>query len=476
MDARAQRNIQPCLIGGAWVEGERTVAVENPATGEIMGYVPGLGAAEAQAAVDAAEKALSAWAGRTAAARADILMAFYHGLAAKQDEVAVILSSEQGKPFAEARGEVAYANGFIRWFAEEARRSYGETIPSPSSDQRIVVIRQPVGVVAAITPWNFPAAMVTRKIAPALAAGCTVVLKPAEQTPLTALAIARIGMDAGLPAGVLNVVTGKSREIGPIWTASPVVRKLSFTGSTEVGALLYAQCAPTIKKLSLELGGNAPFIVFDDADIDAAVKGAMASKYRNSGQTCVCANRFYVQAGIHDAFVEGFAAAAAALRVGPASDLRSEIGPLIDEPALEKVSALVSEAVAGGAQIVTGGQRDGRYYRPTVLTNVTVDMRLAQEEIFGPVAPIIRFEADEDVVRMANDTPFGLAAYFYTRDVGRIWRVAEATEAGIVGVNTGLISTEVAPFGGIKSSGLGREGSRHGLDDYQELKYVCLGL
>ena len=472
----AQGKVQPCLIGGAWVEGERHIAVENPATGQILNYVPSLGAAEAQAAVDAAENALPAWAARTAAVRADMLMAFYHGLAAKRDEVAAILSSEQGKPLAEAQGEVSYANAFIRWFAEEARRSYGETIPSPNSDQRIIAIRQPVGVVAAITPWNFPAAMVTRKIAPALAAGCTVVLKPAEQTPLTALAIARIGMEAGLPPGVLNVVTGKSREIGPVWTASPVVRKLSFTGSTEVGALLYAQCAPTIKKLSLELGGNAPFIVFDDADIDAAVRGAMASKYRNAGQTCVCANRFYVQAGIHDAFVERFAAAAAALRVGPASDPRSEIGPLIDDAALEKVATLVREAVAAGAEVVTGGQRDGRYYHPTVLTNVAADMRLVREEIFGPVAPVIRFETEEDVVRMANDTPFGLAAYFYARDVGRIWRVAEAIEAGIVGVNTGLVSTEVAPFGGIKSSGLGREGSRHGLDDYQEIKYVCMGL
>lgn len=467
-----------CWIDGTWVTGDAWIEVDDPATGAIVGRVPDLGEGAAVDAVMAAERALPDWRARTAQERSDILLRFHALMLNQADALAAILTGEQGKPLTEARGEIVYAASFLQWFAEEAKRAYGEVIPGHGRDKRLIVLRQPVGVVAAITPWNFPAAMITRKIAPALAAGCTVVLKPAEQTPMTALALAKLAEAAGVPAGVLNVVTGDARAIGGVWTASARVRKLSFTGSTEVGALLFAQSAATIKKLSLELGGNAPFIVFDDADLDAAVAGAIASKYRNAGQTCVCANRFYVQAGIHDRFVARFAEAVTALKVGPGTG-DVQIGPLIDEDAIAKVEAHVADAVTRGAEVVTGGARHvlgGRFYQPTVLRGVTEAMQITREETFGPVAPIVRFETEDEVIALANGTPFGLAAYFYARDIGRIWRVAEAIEAGIVGINTGLISTEVAPFGGIKASGLGREGSRHGLEDYLETKYLCLAI
>ncbi|WP_174279625.1 NAD-dependent succinate-semialdehyde dehydrogenase, partial [Sphingomonas bacterium] len=416
-------------------------------------------------------------AARTAKERAIVLRRMHDLMLAHAEPLARLLTLEQGKPLAEARGEIGYAASFLEWFSEEGKRLYGDVIPSHGADQRIVVLRQPIGVVAAITPWNFPAAMITRKIAPALAAGCAVVVKPAEQTPFSALALGVIAEMAGLPPGLLNIVTGEPRAIGAELTGSPVVRKISFTGSTAVGALLFAQSAPTIKKLSLELGGNAPFIVFDDADLDAAVAGALASKFRNAGQTCVCANRIYAQAGIHDTFVARLVAATRALTVGDGFDEGVAIGPLIDDAALAKVDEHVADAVGGGATVLTGGERlNGRFYAPTVLGGVTPGMLVTREETFGPLAPVIRFDTEEEVVRLANDTEFGLAAYFYARDVGRVWRVAEAIESGIVGVNTGLISTEVAPFGGVKASGLGREGSRHGIDDYVELKYICIGL
>ena len=474
-------NLTPgaCLIDGQWVGGDTVITVTNPADDSVQGTVPSLGAEGAQAAVDAAERALPGWAALSAGARADIL-GRYHGLVLDHAAaLATILTAEQGKPLAEAKGEILYAAGFIRWFGEEARRAYGDVIPGHAVDKRIVVLKQPIGVVAAITPWNFPAAMITRKIGPALAAGCTVVLKPAEQTPMTALALGALAQAAGVPAGVLNIVTGKSREIGAVWTGSPVVRKLSFTGSTEVGAQLYAQCAPTIKKLSLELGGNAPFIVFDDADLDGAVEGAIQSKFRNAGQTCVCANRFYVQAGIHDRFVAAFARAAEALVVGPGADPASQIGPLIDDAAIAKVEAHLADAIAKGATVESGGARHPagtRFFRPTVLSGVHPGMLATCQETFGPLAPVTRFDTEPEVIALANGTPFGLASYFYTRDISRVWRVAEAIEAGMVGINTGLISTEVAPFGGIKASGLGREGSYMGLEDYLETKMLCIGI
>ena len=470
---------EACLIDGEWVTGEASTDIDNPATGERIGRAPNLGAVEAQAAGDAAERALPAWSARTAKDRARILRHFFDLMIERQEDLAALLTREQGKPLAEARSEIAYAASFIEWFAEEAKRVYGDVIPGHAPDKRLLVIKQPIGVVAAITPWNFPAAMITRKIGPALAAGCTVVVKPAQQTPFTALALAALAQEAGVPAGVLNVITGSSRAIGAVLTASPVVRKLSFTGSTEVGALLYAQCAPTIKKLSLELGGNAPFIVFDDADLDAAVEGALASKFRNAGQTCVCANRIFAQTGVHDAFVAKLAAATAMLKVGDGALPDSQIGPLIDQAAVRKVESHIADALAKGAKVQTGGGPDPQgplFFQPTVLSGVTMQMLVTREETFGPLAPVIRFETEEDAIRMANDTPFGLAAYFYARDVSRVWRVAEAIEAGIVGINTGLISTEVAPFGGVKASGLGREGSRHGIEDYLETKYLCLGL
>jgi succinate-semialdehyde dehydrogenase/glutarate-semialdehyde dehydrogenase len=470
---------EACLIAGEWVTGERWIDVDDPATGQIIGRVPSLGAAETERAVEAAAAAMKGWAALTAQDRAVVLRRYFDLIMANQDELAAILTQEQGKPLAEAKGEIAYAASFIEWFAEEAKRVYGDVIPGHQPDKRIIVLKQPIGVVAAITPWNFPAAMITRKIGPALAAGCGVVVKPASQTPFTALALGVLAQEAGLPDGLLNIVTGSSTEIGGVLTASETVRKLSFTGSTEVGAKLYAQSAPTIKKLSLELGGNAPFIVFDDADIDAAVAGAIQSKFRNAGQTCVCANRIYAQDGIYDAFLDKLSEATAALRVGPGTQDGVAVGPVIDDKAVAKVEAHIADAVAKGAKVVTGGERSplgGRFFTPTVLSGVTGDMIVTEEETFGPLAPVIRFTDEADAINQANDTPFGLAAYFYARDVGRIWRVGEAIEAGIVGINTGIISTEVAPFGGVKASGLGREGSKYGIEDYLEIKYLCLSI
>ena len=470
---------EACLIDGQWVTGDRWIDVDDPATGRIIGRVPSLGASETERAIAAAERAMKGWAARTAKDRATVLRRYFDLMIKHQDALAAILTEEQGKPLAEAKGEIAYAASFIEWFAEEAQRVYGDVIPGHAADKRIIVLKQPIGVVAAITPWNFPAAMITRKIGPALAAGCGVVVKPASQTPFTALALGVLAQEAGLPDGLLNIVTGSSTEIGGVLTASPVVRKLSFTGSTEVGAKLYAQSAPTIKKLSLELGGNAPFIVFDDADLDAAVAGAIQSKFRNAGQTCVCANRIYVQDAVHDVFVEKLARATEALKIGPGDQKGVEIGPVIDDKAVAKVEAHIADAVSKGATVVTGGERSplgGRFFTPTVLSGVTADMIVTDEETFGPLAPVIRFTDEADAIAQANDTPFGLAAYFYARDLGRIFRVGEAIEAGIVGVNTGIISTEVAPFGGVKASGLGREGSKYGIEDYLEIKYLCLSL
>ncbi len=469
-----------CYLDGAWVAADdgSTIAVTNPATGQTIAQVPRCGAAEAERAIAAAEQALAPWRDTTAAQRSRILRRWFELMLAHQDDLAAIMTAEQGKPLAEARGEIAYAASYIEWFAEEAKRAYGEVIPSPAQDRQIVVTREPIGVCAAITPWNFPSAMITRKVAPALAAGCTIVVKPAEQTPLSALALAELAERAGVPAGVLNVITGQASAIGGVMTASPTVRKLSFTGSTPVGQLLMQQCAGTVKKLSLELGGNAPFIVFDDADVDAAVAGALASKYRNAGQTCVCSNRFLVQAGVYDRFAQKLAEAVACLPVGNGMDAGVAQGPLIDQAALHKVEALVQDALAHGARIATGGARHalgGTWYQPTVLTHVTDAMAVMREEIFGPVAPLQRFESEAEAVRLANDTPFGLAAYFFTQSHARVWRVARQLEYGMVGINTGAISTEVAPFGGVKLSGLGREGSRHGLDEYMTLKYLALG-
>ena len=471
---------QQCYINGLWQDADNgaRLDVNDPASGDIIATVPLAGAVETQRAITAAEQALPAWKAKSAAERGRILRNWFELLLKHQDDLARLMTSEQGKPLAEAKGEIVYAAAYIDWFAEEGKRAYGEVIPSPFSDRRLIAIKQAVGVCAAITPWNFPAAMITRKVAPALAAGCTMVLKPAELTPLSALALAELAARAGVPAGVFNVVTGDARAIGGELTSNPVVRKLSFTGSTEVGRLLMAQCAPTIKKLSLELGGNAPFIVFDDADLDAAVAGAIASKYRNTGQTCVCSNRFLVQAGIYDAFAEKLARTVAALPVGQGFEAGVMQGPLINEAAVLKVERLIADALAKGARIVTGGRRHARgglWFEPTVLSDVGPDALVAKQEIFGPVAPLCRFETEAQAIAMANDTEFGLAAYFYSRDSARSWRVSEALEYGMVGVNTGLISTEVAPFGGVKNSGLGREGSRHGLDEYLELKYVAMG-
>ena len=465
---------EACLIGGDWVTGSQWIGVEDPATGDLLGRVPSLDADEIRRAILLASEAMGAWAARTADDRARVLRTLSMLMSRRREALAELLTSEQGKPIAEARGEIDYAASFVEWFAEEGRRVYGEIVPTYRTDARLVVLRQPVGVVAAITPWNFPAAMVTRKIAPALAAGCGVVLKPASQTPFTALAIAELAM-----AGLLNVVTGDARAIGGELTANPLVRKLSFTGSTEVGARLFAQSAPTVKKLSLELGGNAPFIVFDDADVDAAVVGAIQSKFRNAGQTCICANRFYAQANIHDAFVAKLSAAVAALRLGRGADANVDVGPLIDDSAVTKVEEHVADALGGGARIEIGGRRSdlgGRFFEPTVLSAVRADALVAREESFGPLAAVIPFCETDEVVELANASPYGLAAYFYTRDLGRAWRVAEGIEAGMVGVNTGLISTAVAPFGGVKASGLGREGSQHGIHDYLEMKYVCMAL
>jgi succinate-semialdehyde dehydrogenase/glutarate-semialdehyde dehydrogenase len=468
------------FIDGQWTMSDdgSTLAVINPASGERVGQVPRMGGNETRRAIAAADKALPAWRGRTAADRARLLRRWFDAIVANQEDLAVLMTTEQGKPLAEARGEVAYSAAFIEWFAEEGKRVYGDTIPATQTDRRILVIRQPIGVCAAITPWNFPLAMITRKAGPALAAGCTMVVKPASQTPLSALALARLAEEAGIPAGVLNVVTGSATAIGGEMTANPAVRKLSFTGSTEIGIELMRQCADTVKKLSLELGGNAPFVVFEDADLDAAVAGAIASKYRNSGQTCVCANRLLVHAPVYDAFVERLASAVARLRVGDGMAPGTTQGPLIDSRAVAKVEGHIADALSKGARLAIGGKRHGlggNFFEPTILADVTPDMAVAREETFGPLAPVFRFGDENEAIHMANDTEYGLAAYFYSRDVGRVFRVSEALEYGIVGVNTGIISTEVAPFGGIKSSGVGREGSRYGIDEYLEMKYVCVG-
>ena len=471
---------QQCYIAGQWCDAAdgATLPVNNPATGETLGTVPKMGAAETRRASEAAGEAFPAWRAKTAKERAGILRRWFELMMENQDDLAVLMTAEQGKPLAESKGEIAYAASFIEWFAEEGKRIYGDTIPTHLPDRRIIVLKEPIGVTVAITPWNFPAAMITRKVGPALAAGCPMVVKPASQTPYSALALAELAERAGVPAGVLSVITGASGAIGGEMTGNPIVRKLSFTGSTEVGKLLMKQCAGTVKKPSLELGGNAPFIVFDDADLDAAIDGAIVSKYRNTGQTCVCANRFLVQDGVYDAFMEKLAKAVAKLRVGDGLKGETEQGPLIDMAAVEKVEAHIADAVAKGARLVAGGGRHGlggTFFEPTILADVTPGMAVAREETFGPLAPVFRFKTDEQAVQMANDTEFGLACYFYSRDIGRIWRVAEALEYGIVGINEGIISNEMAPFGGIKESGQGREGSKYGLDDYLEIKYMCIG-
>ena len=465
-------------IAGRWTEGAETYPVLNPATHEVIAQVARGGAAETDLAIAAAERALPDWRGRTAKARANILRRWADLMMQNQQELAALLSREQGKPLAEAKGEVTYAASFLEWFGEEAKRVYGDVIPSPRPDSRIVVLKEAVGVVAAITPWNFPLAMVTRKLGPALAAGCTVVLKPSEETPLSAFALAVLAEEAGVPAGVFNIVSGDAPSIGGALLSSAAVKKLTFTGSTRTGKLLMRQCADSIKKVSLELGGNAPFIVFDDADLDAAVQGAIASKFRNTGQTCVCANRLYIQDGIYDAFVAKLAEAVKKFRVGDAFSGETDQGPLINQAAIEKVSRHVADALSKGAKLVCGGKPHalgGTFFEPTVLRDADDGMLIAEEETFGPVAACFRFKTDEEVIRRANDTPFGLSAYFYARDIGRVWRVAAGLEAGIVGVNDGIISTEVAPFGGVKQSGLGREGSHYGIDDFVEIKYVLMG-
>lgn len=471
---------QAALVGGEWIEADlsNAIKVDNPANGEIIGLVPNLGAAETKKAIAAAEAAQREWAARTAKERSGILRRWFELMMENQDDLGRILTAEQGKPLPEAKGEIAYGASFIEWFAEEARRVYGDIIPGHQKDKRILVMKQPIGVVAAITPWNFPNAMITRKAGPAFAAGCAMVLKPASQTPFSAIAIAILAERAGLPKGLFSVLTGSARAIGGEMTASPVVRKLTFTGSTEVGAELYKQSAPTIKKLGLELGGNAPFIVFDDADLDAAVEGALIAKFRNNGQTCVCANRLYVQEGVYDAFAEKLSKAVGSLKTGNGFDEGINLGPLIDEAALAKVEEHVADALSKGGRVVAGGHRHqlgGRFYEATVLADVTPSMAVAKEETFGPVAPLFRFKDEADVIAQANDTEFGLASYFYAKDLARVFRVAEALEYGMVGVNTGLISTAEAPFGGVKLSGLGREGSRYGIEEFTEIKYVCLG-
>jgi len=469
-----------CYIGGGWLAARsgETFAVRNPSTGSVVGTVPNMGSAEARQAIDQANLALPGWRARTAGQRSQILRRWFDLIIANQEDLATIMTAEQGKPLAESRGEISYAAGFIEWFAEEGKRVYGDTIPSFSTDRRIIVLKQPIGVCAAITPWNFPAAMITRKAGPALAAGCTMVVKPASQTPLSALALAALADRADLPKGVFSVVTGSASQIGGEMTSNPVVRKLTFTGSTEIGKQLIVQSASTVKRTSMELGGNAPFIVFDDADLDAAVKGAMASKYRNAGQTCVCVNRIFVQDGVYDSFIERFSKAVGALKVGDGFDSDVAIGPLINEAAIERVEEHISDAVAKGAELKSGGRRHslgGTFFEPTVLIGATREMSVFKEETFGPLAPVFRFRTESEAIELANDTEFGLAAYFYGRDIGRIWRVAEALEYGMVGINEGIISTEVAPFGGVKESGNGREGSKYGIDDYLEVKYICMG-
>jgi len=471
---------EQAYLDGRWVDADdgATLDVTNPATGDTVARVPRMGAAEARRAIEAANRAWGPWRRRTAKERAAILRRWNDLMLANADDLAAIMTAEQGKPLAEAKGEIGYAASFIEWFAEEGKRVQGDTLASPAADKRIVVLKEPIGVCAAITPWNFPAAMITRKAGPAFAAGCPMVLKPASATPLSALALAVLAEEAGVPPGVFSVLTGGSSDIGGEMTSNPLVRKLTFTGSTETGRALMRQSADTIKKLSLELGGNAPFIVFDDADLDAAVQGAIASKFRNAGQTCVCANRIYVQAGVYDAFAEKLAEAVRRLKVGNGMDEGVEQGPLIDEAAVKKVQEHLQDAVDKGARILTGGKPHalgGTFFEPTVLTGATPQMQLSREETFGPVAPLFRFESDEEAIRLANDTEFGLASYFYSQGLQRVWRVAESLEYGIVGINTGLISNEVGPFGGVKQSGLGREGSRYGIDDYLVIKYLCLG-
>jgi succinate-semialdehyde dehydrogenase/glutarate-semialdehyde dehydrogenase len=467
-------------VNGRWVNGTSgaTTRVLNPATGELVGTIPQLGAEETREVIAAADVAFASWRRLTAKERCGYLRRWFDLITANATDIATILTAEQGKPLAEAKGEIAYAASFIEWFSEEGKRTYGDIIPTPAGDKRLLVVKEPVGVCAAITPWNFPAAMITRKVAPALAAGCTMIVRPADATPLTALALAVLAEQAGIPAGVLNVITGKSRVIGGELTSSAVVRKLSFTGSTEVGRVLMEQCSANLKKLSMELGGNAPFIVFDDADLDAAVEGAIASKFRNTGQTCVCTNRLYVHDKVYDVFAEKLATAVSKLKVGNGMEEGVVQGPLIDDAAVAKVEQHISDAVSYGARVLTGGQRHAlgqSFFQPTVLANVNQKMLITREETFGPVAPLVRFSTDEEVVKLANDTEFGLASYFYSRDIGRIWRVAEALEYGMVGINTGLISNEVAPFGGVKQSGFGREGSHYGIDEYMVLKYLCMG-
>ncbi|UGQ46326.1 NADP-dependent succinate-semialdehyde dehydrogenase [Massilia endophytica] len=472
---------QQAYLNGVWTDADNgeSFAVRNPATGEQIGTVPNMGAAETRRAIEAANAAWPAWRKKTAKERAAVLRKWFDLITANAEDLALLMTTEQGKPLAEAKGEVAFGAAFIEWFAEEAKRVAGDTLATPWPDRRMIVTKEPIGVCAAITPWNFPLAMITRKAGPALAAGCPMVLKPAEATPFSALALAVLAERAGIPAGIFSVVTGSPKEIGAEMCANPIVRKLSFTGSTAVGRILMQQCAPTIKKLSLELGGNAPFIVFDDADLDAAVEGAIASKYRNAGQTCVCANRIYVQDGVYDAFAQKFTAAVEKLKVGNGVEQGVTQGPLINEAAVKKVEEHVADALSKGGRLLTGGQRHAlghSFFQPTVIADVSNAMKVASEETFGPLAPLFRFKTDEEAVSLANSTEFGLASYFYSRDIGRIWRVAEGLESGMVGVNTGLISNEVAPFGGVKQSGLGREGSKYGMDDYLVIKYICLGL
>jgi succinate-semialdehyde dehydrogenase/glutarate-semialdehyde dehydrogenase len=471
---------QQCYIDGAWVDADSkaTIAVHNPADGAQIGTVPNMGQAETRRAIEAASAAWPAWRAKTAKERAAILRKWYELMMANVEDLAVLMTVEQGKPLTESRGEVAYGASFIEWFAEEGKRIYGDTIPAQSPDRRIVVIKEPVGVCAAVTPWNFPNAMITRKAGPALAAGCTMVIKPASMTPYSALALCELAERAGIPRGVISVVTGASGPIGKELTSNPLVRKFTFTGSTQVGKQLMQQCATTVKKVSLELGGNAPFIVFDDADLDAAAEGALASKYRNSGQTCVCANRVFVQDGVYDKFAKKLAGKVEAMKVGSGLEAGVVQGPLIDMKAVEKVEEHIADALAKGARVVTGGKRHekgGQFFQPTVLADVNTSMKITHEETFGPVAPLYRFKTEEELIKLANDTEYGLAAYFYSRDIGRIWRVAEGIESGIVGINIGIISTEVAPFGGMKESGIGREGSKYGIDEFLEVKYLCMG-
>ena len=471
---------QLCFIDGAWTgaDSDETIEVNNPATGEKLGTIPKMGAAETRRAIEAANRAYPLWRAKTAQERCTLLRRWSELLLENQEDLAVLMTAEQGKPLAEARGETVYAASFIEWFAEEGRRIYGDVIPPHQADKRIVVLKEPIGVCAAITPWNFPSAMITRKAAPALAAGCTMVVKPATATPYSALALAELARRAGIPDGVFSVVTGSAAGIGSEMTANPLVRKLTFTGSTEIGKKLMAQCAGTVKKVSLELGGNAPFIVFDDADLDAAVEGAIISKFRNTGQTCVCTNRFLVQDGVYDRFAEKLSAAVGKMTVGDGLKGETQQGPLIDRGALEKVEEHIADALAKGARLIAGGKRHalgGTFFEPTVLADVVPGMLVAREETFGPVAPLFRFQTEEQAIQMANDTEFGLAAYFYSQDISRVWRVAEAIEYGIVGINTGLISTAVAPFGGMKESGIGREGSKYGIEDFLEMKYLCIG-